>query len=262
MPLSYWANMGLDADRIKNSTKPEDVQWSDQLGWTYRVNIKSTKKTIKKSQREVMTIVNARKRRGTPLAGPQPKAICSGQPTPTVSGKPTQKPPSSSSSSSSEEGEADDHESDPGAQSVSGEPTPAIPPSKAEAAAAKKKAKADFKAAAKAAAAKAKAIAKAVAALKTRATALRRRLLLALNGLRAAISHPLILDVPASMAEKVKAYMHAFERMVNSCDLVLAGAADELDEACDEIPWKEVKAAEKLLLAMLRNLAKARRLDI
>ena len=71
MPLSYWANMGLDANRIKEHTKPEDVQWSDQLGWTYRVIIKGSKRTIKKSQREVMTIVSARKRRGVAIDGAQ-----------------------------------------------------------------------------------------------------------------------------------------------------------------------------------------------
>ena len=91
---------------------------------------------------------------------------------------------------------------------------------------------------------------------------MRRRLLRTLNGLRSAISHPLILEVPASMSEKVKSYLHAFERMISNCDLVIAGAADELDEALNDVPWKEVKAAEKLLLVMLRNLAKARMLDI
>ena len=210
MPLSYWANMGLDANRIKEHTKPEDVQWSDQLGWTYRVIIKGSKRTVKKSQREVMTIVNARKRRGVAIEGPQPKATCVGEPT-HVSGKPTRKPPSSSSSDSSSPDEDSANESEPEAQGVelstppvSGEPTLTR--------AAKAKAKAYAKAAAKAAAAKAKAQAKAATALKNRATALRRRLLLALNGLRSAISHPLMLEVPASMSEKAKSYLRAFER--------------------------------------------------
>ena len=132
---------------------------------------------------------------------------------------------------------------------VSGEPTP----TRANAAAAKAKAKAEAKAAAKAAAAKAKAHAKAASALKNRAAALRRRLVTALNGLRSAISHPLILEVPASMSEKVKSYLHAFERMISNCDLVIAGAADELDEALNEVPWKEVKAAEKLLFGHVAN---------
>ena len=91
--------------------------------------------------------------------------------------------------------------------------------------------------------------------------ALRRRLVTTLNALRAAVSHPHILDVPASMTGKVQTFLIAFERMVNSCDLVISGAASEWDAALDEAPWRGAKFAEKLLLQMLHNATKARQLE-
>ena len=248
MPLSYWEKMGLDPKRIIDNTQPEDVEWSDQLGWTYRVIIKGQKKTVKKSQREMLSIVNARKRRSSalPIGAPQPKAVCVGEPT-QVSGKPTQKPPSSSSDgSSSSDDDASSGESQQEAEEVT-LPVPEVP-TRAAAKAAVAKAKAQ----AKAAAAKAKAQAKATEQGKKKAATLRRKLVAALNGLRNAVSHPLILEVPAKVSDKVQSFLVAFERMVNSCDLVIAGATMELDAALDQVPWKEVKAAENCCSAFLR----------
>ena len=72
----------------------------------------------------------------------------------------------------------------------------------------------------------------------------------------------MILEVPAKVSDKVQSFLVAFERMVNSCDLVIAGATMELDAALDQVPWKEVKAAEQLLLSFLATLAKARQLEL
>ena len=41
-PLSFYARLGYDTDRIKNNTRPVDIQENEQLGTTYRVKILRT----------------------------------------------------------------------------------------------------------------------------------------------------------------------------------------------------------------------------
>ena len=36
-PLSYWAQLGYDTERIKTETPAKDLRWSNQLGWCYTV---------------------------------------------------------------------------------------------------------------------------------------------------------------------------------------------------------------------------------
>ena len=39
-PLSYWAQLGYDTERIKTETPTKDVKWSNQLGWCYTVRVR------------------------------------------------------------------------------------------------------------------------------------------------------------------------------------------------------------------------------
>ena len=119
-------------------------------------------------------------------------------------------------------------------------------------------AKAKAKATAKAAAAKAKS----EVAIKNKAAKLRPRLVASLNALRTVVSNPLIIEVPHNITDSVRAFIHAFERMVNECDMIASGASSAWAECLDDVPWKESKAAEKLLLSMLRSVAKAKELKV
>ena len=248
LPLEAWAVKGFDTERIKSNTPSKDVKWSAQLGWVYRVVIDSESHTRRKTQTEVLTLVN-QKRRGTGAQGESPTPHAKRKAAPAAI---ADRQPSSTTSSSSDDDSSSSTSSSASPARPAETPTRQVLREEQERARAKAQAKASAKAAA--------AQAKGELALKTRATRLRAKLVGALNGLRAVVQHPLIPDVPANISESVRAYLHAFERMVNECDLIASGAASAWAECLNEVPWKEAKTAEKLLLSMLRSVSKAKSL--
>ena len=62
------------------------------------------------------------------------------------------------------------------------------------------------------------------------------------------------------MTETVRTFLHAFERMVNECDLMISGSSSAWAGCLDDVPWKDAKASDKLLMAMLRSVSKAKEL--
>ena len=45
-PLSYWAQLGYDAEKIQANTHPRDIKEHRQLGTTYRVVIEKDSKAL------------------------------------------------------------------------------------------------------------------------------------------------------------------------------------------------------------------------
>ena len=62
-PLSHWATLGYDIDRIERTTRAEDKQMNPQLGMTFRVHVRgSTDETIEAKERaEVLKAIKKKK---------------------------------------------------------------------------------------------------------------------------------------------------------------------------------------------------------
>ena len=239
MPLSFWANQGLDEDRIKNNTHGDDVCWSDQMGWCYRVRVKTQYKRRKFSSTEVFTLAAGKRRRQAAIAD---DSAAPAAPKPIKD----REEDSSSSSSSSSSSDSDDAQA---------QPPPETPEQKKlRIAAAKAQAKAD----AKAAVAKAKAAAKVASILKKRAAGLRTRVINVLKGLRTAVSSPLILDVPASIIEPTRAQIRLLEEAALTLDEVMAGALSEWPSHLDKLDLASAKRAEQLILSVTKSIARAK----
>ena len=249
LSLGMWEKQGADTRLIEQNTPPCDVRWNNQLGWTYRVIIESETKKRRLTQIEAMDMAGRKRRRG------QTKAIKD-------SVKKTKKSSSSGSSSDS----SSDSSSSGGGQGPqeAQEPQEAqvVQESEAERKAREKKEAAEAKAAASKAAAKATALAKAHAKAQnqTRAKAekIKPKVTATLNGLRAAVGHHLIFEIPESISAPVRQLILVFERLLAALDGVLQENAEEWPSCLDGIPFADAKKAEQLLLAMIKGLAAAK----
>ena len=253
MPLGYWDKQGMDADRIAKNTPKEDIKWSNQLGWTYRVQIVSDTRGRRLSQQALFSLANSKKRRGAPKALPQPAAA---QPRPAATEK------DSSSDSSDSSGDSSNKSSSNSDGAGGGRRAPEAPEEPVETPAQKKARLTTERAQAKAAAAKAKAAAKAAEkaaqAIKNKATKLRTRLVTALNSLRSAVSNPLILEIPPAITTPVRDFLATFERLIAVADEAVAGQHVAWPSVLDTAPFTDARKSEQLLLGILKGVAKSK----
>ena len=259
MPLSFWGNQGLDVQRIESNTAKEDIEWNDQLGWCYRLRIRSQYKRRTFSQKEIFTLAQSKRRRPALQNG---AAGASGNGAAASSGGGAAAPPplvtdkdDSSNSSDSSSGSSSDSDEAPA-------PPPPAPETAQETKMRLAAAKAAAKAEAKAASAKAKAAAKVSNAIKKKADTLRSKVITALKNLRAAISSPLILDVPAAIIEPVRAQIGSLESTMLLTDEILAGVVEQWPAELDNPGLAEARRSEQLVLSVIKSIAKIKGIQL
>ena len=106
--------------------------------------------------------------------------------------------------------------------------------------------------------AQAKTIVKGAAELKNKANKGRGKIVSTLASLRKTIAHPCILEVPDALVKNVRAFLDAFETLLQTCDDISEGRINAWQSCLDNPPFQQCAQAQKILTAVLVQLSKAK----